>query len=109
MCYGTHLANAACRQKQNANFISENASVADELKFNPPIRYGSIVAVRSVDNRPLSGYVGMVVENPAWDPGTRLISIPGIGEVETGLDRCYNATEAERKLYFKQALKHGLE
>ena len=77
------------------------------LKLDPPIREGSIVTVRSPDEKFIDGYIGIVVAPHTWQPMSRWVSIPGIGEVETGLDRCYNATEAERKQYFKLVLKHG--
>ena len=77
------------------------------MKLNPPIRHGSIVAIRAIDRRPIPNYLGIVVKNPTWEPMTRLISIPGIGEVEAPFESCYNVTEAERKLYFKLVLKHG--
>lgn len=76
------------------------------LKLNLPISVGSIVSIRSADSKNIPGYIGIVIETNVWEPGGRRISIPGIGEVETGLDKCYNATEAERKEYFKNALKY---
>lgn len=79
----------------------------DFLQPRPPITEGSIITVRSADAQHLPGYIGIVLRSTTWEPGTRQISIPGIGKVETALDRCYNATEAERKEYFKAVLKHG--
>ena len=76
------------------------------LKLNSPIRVGSIVSIRSSNSEKIPGYIGVVIETNVWEPGGRRISIPGIGEVETGLDKCYNATEAERKEYFKNVLKY---
>jgi len=80
--------------------------VPGELKLDPPISVGSIVSIQSADSKGIPGYIGIVVATNVWEPGGRRISIPGIGEVETGLDRCYNATEAERKQYFKNRLKY---
>jgi len=78
----------------------------DFLKLHPSISVGSIVSIRSADSKNIPGYIGIVVETNVWEPGGRRIYIPGIGEVETGLDKCYNATEAERKEYFKNVLKY---
>jgi hypothetical protein len=102
-CYGIQLANVASLQKQNANTILGNASVDGELKLSDPIQIGSIVVVKKA----WWDEVGIVVKTNIWEPGGNLISIPGQGTVERSTDLCYNATEAQRKEYFKQALKHG--
>jgi hypothetical protein len=85
--------------------------VAAASRVDPPIRHGSIVAVPGCNLigrfTPDDGYIGVVVPNPTWEPGIRLVSYPGIGEVEVALDKCYNATEEQRKKYFKLVLKHG--
>jgi len=74
---------------------------------NSPIKVGSIVSVRSPTPQHLKGYTGIVTESGVWKPGGMRIRIPGIGKVETALEKCYNATEAERKEYFKEVLKYG--
>ena len=76
-------------------------------KFDPPIQIGSIVAVRSPNSQHLEAYIGVIIHDSTFDPGFRKIMIPGIGEVETSLEACYNATEDERKKYFLEKLTHG--
>lgn len=77
------------------------------MEHDPAIRVGSIVSVREPMWQHLPAYVGIVIHDSTYNPGFRKICMPGIGEVETALSKCYNATEAERKIYFKNVLKYG--
>lgn len=80
------------------------------MKNDPPIQIGSIVRVKIA----WWWYIGKVTHENIWEPGGYRISVPGkIGitgkinaMVERSLDLCYNATEEERKLYFKSVLKY---
>lgn len=70
---------------------------------NSPIKVGSIVRVKKA----WWDEIGIVTHGNIWEPGGYRIAIPGQGTVERSLDLCHNATEAERKKYFKAVLKHG--
>lgn len=80
------------------------------MEHDPAIHVGSIVCVKIA----WWLYPGIVVKENIWEPGGYLISVPGkIGNtgkigitVERALELCYNATEKERKLYFKNLLKY---
>lgn len=81
------------------------------MTSDPPIHVGSIVRVKIA----WWSYVGIVVAENIWEPGGYRIFVPGeigitgvIGKtVERPLELCYNATEKERKLYFKNVLKYN--
>ena len=67
---------------------------------NSSIKVGSIVRIGTE-------CTGTVLRTNVWQPGGLHISLPGSGMIEVPLERCYNATEAERKEYFKEVLKYG--
>lgn len=67
---------------------------------NSPIKVGSIVRVGTE-------HTGIVLRMNVWQPGGLHISLPGSGMIQVPLERCYIATEAERKEYFKEVLKYG--
>ena len=73
---------------------------------NLPIKVGSIVGVK-VFYHPYTVHLGIVTHTNIWNPGGLIIQIPGKGTMECSFERCYNATEAERKEYFWLKLKHG--
>lgn len=79
--------------------------MAAASRVDPPIQVDSIVTIKGAGAH--RGYIGIVVWHGTFDPGFRNIQLPGIGTVEAALESCYNATEAERKQYFKLALKYG--
>ncbi len=70
---------------------------------DPAIKVGSIVRVK----RAWWNEIGIVVKTNIWKPGGYLIRLPQYGMIERSLDLCHNATEAERKEYFKAVLKYG--
>ena len=74
---------------------------------NSPIKTGSIVSY--TDHEKI--WVGIVVRMNTWNPVGLQVKVPGkfsaFMSVELPLERCYNATEAERKEYFKEVLKYG--
>ena len=72
-----------------------------------PIKIGSIVRV--ITGFPVrdTKHIGIVIFDNIWMPGGLKIQIPDNGTVECSVSNCYNATEAERKGYFKAVLKHG--
>lgn len=73
---------------------------------DPAIRVGSIVTVKSCfDGR--RRHVGKVLKMNVWDGiGGVEVMLPGNRTIEFSLSRCYNATEAQRREYFKAVLKH---
>lgn len=81
------------------------------MTSDSPIHVGSIVRVKIA----WWWYIGIVLEENIWEPGGYRIFVPGeignfgkIGNtVERSSDLCYNTTEDERKIYFKNVLKYG--
>lgn len=69
------------------------------MNDDPPITVGSIVRVGTE--------TGIVLRMNVWNPGGVHIGLPGSGMIQVPLERCYVATEAERKEYFKEILKYG--
>ena len=99
-------------QRKNISWYDLQAQRYSQVTSDPPIHVGSIVRVKIA----WWWYPGIVVAENIWEPGGGYrVFVPGeigntgkIGKmVETSLELCYNATEAERKIYFKNVLKYG--
>lgn len=73
---------------------------------DPAIRVGSIVALKSTHIDGEMIHVVKMLRMNIWDGSGGVVMLPGNGTIEVSLERCYNATEAERKLYFKNILKY---
>ena len=90
--------------KENVEHISR---ISYAMENNLAIRVGSIVTLKSTLIDSKMCHIGKVLRMNIWD-GIRgvEIMIPGKHTLKISLERCYNATEKERKTYFKDVLKY---
>ena len=89
--------------KANVEHISR---ISYAMENNLEIRVGSIVILKSYIDGEMC-HIGKVLRMNIWGGiGGVEIMMPGKPTLEISLERCYNATEAERKEYFKNVLKY---